>query len=290
MTDKKITQLTALTGANAVAGDQLAIVDVSDTTMSASGTTKKIALSELQAAPLSAGTANGVAYLNGSKVLTTGSALTFDGSNLGLGVTPSAWGSVYKAVQNRNTTFYDAGNYGWSGFLFNAYHDNTNARYVSGNRAGEYRFDVIGGTHSWFTAPSGTAGDPISFTQAMTLNASGNLGIGTSSPGTKLEVANGDLRVSQSGTGNIGINLVRTSGTTADWYNYLPSGSADLVWYKGDELMRLDSSGNLGLGVTAPADKLEIGGSGAGIILASPNGTRYRVTVSNLGVLTVAAV
>ena len=91
MTDKKITQLTALTGANAVAGDQLAIVDVSDTTMSASGTTKKIALSELQAAPLSAGTANGVAYLNGSKVLTTGSALTFDASgNLGVGTTSPA--------------------------------------------------------------------------------------------------------------------------------------------------------------------------------------------------------
>ena len=31
---------------------------------------------------LGAGTANGVAYLNGSKVLTTGSALTFDGTNL----------------------------------------------------------------------------------------------------------------------------------------------------------------------------------------------------------------
>ena len=31
---------------------------------------------------LNAGTANGLAYLNGSKVLTTGSALTFDGSNL----------------------------------------------------------------------------------------------------------------------------------------------------------------------------------------------------------------
>lgn len=33
---------------------------------------------------LNAGTANSVAYLNGSKVLTTGSALTFDGSNLGI--------------------------------------------------------------------------------------------------------------------------------------------------------------------------------------------------------------
>jgi hypothetical protein len=52
MTDKKITQLTALLGADAVAGDQLAIVDISDTTMSASGTTKRISLSELQASPV----------------------------------------------------------------------------------------------------------------------------------------------------------------------------------------------------------------------------------------------
>jgi hypothetical protein len=52
MTDKKITQLTALTGANAVGADELAIVDISDTTMSASGTTKRISLSELQASPV----------------------------------------------------------------------------------------------------------------------------------------------------------------------------------------------------------------------------------------------
>jgi len=40
---------------------------------------------------LSYGTANGVAYLDGSKVLTTGSALVFDGTNLGVGAsTPAA--------------------------------------------------------------------------------------------------------------------------------------------------------------------------------------------------------
>jgi hypothetical protein len=42
---------------------------------------------------LSYGTANGVAYLNGSKVLTTGSALVFDGTNLGLGGTTNSYGS-----------------------------------------------------------------------------------------------------------------------------------------------------------------------------------------------------
>jgi hypothetical protein len=37
------------------------------------------------------------------------------------------------------------------------------------------------GAHAWFTAASGTAGNAISFTQAMTLDASGNLLVGTTS-------------------------------------------------------------------------------------------------------------
>lgn len=49
----------------------------------------------------SGGTANGVAYLNGSKVLTTGTALVFDGTNLGVGVSsPSTYGKVAVNVGN----------------------------------------------------------------------------------------------------------------------------------------------------------------------------------------------
>lgn len=47
MTDKKITDLTAITGADTASGDEFAIVDVSDPTMDASGTTKKITRDEL---------------------------------------------------------------------------------------------------------------------------------------------------------------------------------------------------------------------------------------------------
>ena len=50
-------------------------------------------LSASSTVTLSGGTANGVAYLNGSKVLTTGSALVFDGTNFGINTTtPSAFG------------------------------------------------------------------------------------------------------------------------------------------------------------------------------------------------------
>jgi hypothetical protein len=46
---------------------------------------------------LTAGTANGVTYLNGSKVLTSGSALTFDGTNFGVGVS-APYGGVYATI------------------------------------------------------------------------------------------------------------------------------------------------------------------------------------------------
>jgi hypothetical protein len=53
---------------------------------------------------MSDGTANGVAYLNGSKVLTTGSAMQFDGNNFGLGGTPNGYGSAYTVLTINNAT------------------------------------------------------------------------------------------------------------------------------------------------------------------------------------------
>jgi hypothetical protein len=91
MADQKISQLNSLTGANTASGDLLTIVDINDTTMGASGTNKKMTLTEFQASPVSAGTANGVVFLNGSKVETSGSALTFDGTNLGIGTASPAY-------------------------------------------------------------------------------------------------------------------------------------------------------------------------------------------------------
>lgn len=134
---------------------------------------------------ISSGTANGVAYLNGSKVLTTGSALQFDGSNLGLGVTPSAGWSGYKALQIGLGSSFGGYNTDLLAFVgSNIYNDNTNWRYIlSGNAASRYQQSA--GVHQWFTAPSGTAGNAISFTQALTLTANGNLLLGgTSEPST----------------------------------------------------------------------------------------------------------
>ena len=106
------------------------------------------------------------------------------GGNLGLGVTPSAWGNTYKAFQAGTTNVLagvasQTNAYGLHNFV-NCYNDNTNWIYIASQEAG--RYEIARNVHKWFNAPSGTAGNAISFTQAMTLDASGNLGIGITSP------------------------------------------------------------------------------------------------------------
>jgi hypothetical protein len=44
----------------------------------------------------------------------------------------------------------------------------------------------------------------------------------------------GTVQTTTAGTGLIGNGISRTGGTTADWFNYIPSGSPDLRWFKGD--------------------------------------------------------
>jgi hypothetical protein len=85
--------LTNLEVTNIKAKDGTASITLADSTGVASFSANPV---------ISAGTANGVAYLNGSKVLTTGSALTFDGANLAIGST------IANVKFNVNTTTYTA--------------------------------------------------------------------------------------------------------------------------------------------------------------------------------------
>jgi hypothetical protein len=89
----------------------------------------------------------------------------------------------------------------------NWYYGTGNYRYIQ-TAAASY-LKQTSGAFQFFTAPSGTAGNAISFTQAMTLDASGNLGVGSTSPSTY-----GKMVVE--GSGSFTNALVSTSSTLTD--------------------------------------------------------------------------
>jgi hypothetical protein len=204
----------------------------------------------------------------------------------------------------------------------NSYYNGTNYIYKASTSAGFYQ--IAGNQHQWYNAASGTAGNTISFTQAMTLDASGNLLLGTTtlpsnrkfifeatgdtagrinsggaSSGLSLEFANnGTLR---GGIGNGSGNI--TSGAAADM---AIQANANLVFASGGygEKARIDSSGNLLVGTTSTSPTSGVGiknlsdpavpqvavvvnqaGSSAGFSLYNTNAGAYRFFVTNAGVI-----
>jgi hypothetical protein len=278
------------------------------------GTTQAVSISTGQVATLAqnpiltSGTANGVAYLNGSKVLTTGSALSIYGSvvnntgsspsfrstftggayytslfpdgiyaagtdlylsapaskfisfyaagaekmrldasgNLGLGVTPSAWNTAGgAALQVKNASLISYANADLE-LSFNSYYDGGAAyKYIANGFA--TRYDQSVGTHIWYKAPSGTAGNAITFTQAMTLDASGNLLVG------KTAVDFGVAGVAAQPSGVVGITrsggvplIINRLASDGDLVNFQQDGtlegsisvSGTTVSYNGGHLSR----------------------------------------------------
>jgi hypothetical protein len=109
--------------------------------------------------------------------------LTLDASgNLGLGVTPTtivgASGVNGQGFQTNSLTISAYAGTDQTYFATNANTTSYAGGWTYRVTAAATRYDQSSGSHIWYTAPSGTAGTAISFTQAMTLDASGNLGVG----------------------------------------------------------------------------------------------------------------
>ena len=169
-----------------------------------SGTVQVLAT---KATALSTVTNNGVVYVNSSGQATSGSALVFDGTNLGLGVTPSAWQSYLALQMNAGSILsYSTNDYR---MVQNTLRTGGAWQYINNGFANAYLQNGSAGGHSWYIAPSGTAGNAITFTQAMTLDASGRLLVGQS---TVSNSVNG-LYFDPAGGGNA--NIVHASGTAS---------------------------------------------------------------------------
>jgi hypothetical protein len=101
--------------------------------------------------------------------------------NLGVGDTPNAgWGSNASVIQVAGTgSVFGQKNANIVSFMENAYFDNGAFRYIATDTFGALKYTQYQQQHTWSYAGSGTAGAVASFTTAMTLDAFGNLLVGT---------------------------------------------------------------------------------------------------------------
>ena len=181
---------------------------------------------------LSGGTANGVAYLNGSKALTSGTTLAFDGTNFSIG---APW--TTNPLRNSQPAFYQyssgttlatfVGETGASLGIFRVQNAAASGQLQlgksrgtwasplavqSGDPMGDLAFVGFGGTNSRilgrivcsvdaYTSDTDissfidfrtSSSGSASATEKMRLTAAGNLGIGTTSPYNKLAVVGSD--------------------------------------------------------------------------------------------------
>jgi hypothetical protein len=206
--------------------------------------------------------------------------------NLGLGVTPSAWSSVAMEIGY-------GGNALW-GLAVNDFRLSTNlARIGGGNQykanGAAAMYNQASGGHYWYTAPSGTAGNAISFTQAMTLDASGNLLVGTTSlyGGEKLALVqstnNRGFVIQQTNASNTSPPFLIdcSRNTTNETYNalaYYNSGAGAYRFYVTDNGGGY-FNGNVGIGTTGISSRLHV-------VTTAPTITTMESTAANGGYLT----
>jgi hypothetical protein len=143
----------------------------------------------------------------------------------------------------------------------------------------------------------------INGNNAITVNTSRNVGIGTTSPQGKLDVngqiiLSGDIEhyIEKDTTSLITGNVVETttvSGRNVDLYAYddinLRAGTGDNITMHagGSERIRLNSSGNVGIGTTSPSGKLHadsgLAHNNIYFTTDSSGGTGYDVTINMNG-------
>jgi hypothetical protein len=130
---------------------------------------------------LSGGTATGVAYLDGSKVLTTSSAMTFDGTNLILG--------------SANPLFQGS--------------SSTGSAAISNNSAGAY-IRVYGSAH----ATRANYTDFINASSTSTFDSAGNFGVGTTTPTSGLQTAGSSSKTAFKTPNIVETNTVSATAAT----------------------------------------------------------------------------
>jgi hypothetical protein len=229
MADKKISALTA--AATPLAGTEVFPIVQSSATV-------KATIANVQAAPVAAGTANGVQYLNASKVPSTGTQLNFDSTNLGLGAIPTLATACTNFELPFGATMSSRSNTAAPQFamMSNAVGNWYDATYKIDGFATRYVQQGFDGGHVWSSAASGTAGNAISFLPRLGISQAGDVTVNT-----------GNLII---GTSGKGIDFSATPGTgTSELLNDYEEGTwtpvANGITYAAGTVGKYTKVGNL---------------------------------------------
>ena len=140
---------------------------------------------------------------------------------------------------------------------------------------------------------------------AMRIAANGNVGIGTASPSNNLHVVTGGGTRVQIEGGTTSYPTLAIKGARSFLWQAVPNADASgglRLWDEtsGVERMRVDPSGNVGIGNNSPADKLHVAGNARIETSAFPkvifngsgnaaNAKKWQIYVDNLGIFKIAS-
>ena len=212
------------------------------------------------------GTTNYIPKFTSSTAIGNSNLINDAGGNLGLGVTPSAWGSNSYALQTQGGSVWSYSS-DYIDIWQNSYFNGTNSIYTTTAGASYYRQYI--GQHLWYTAPIGTAGTSITFNERMRISGLGIIGISNTSPDTSYN-AGGWFNDTGLVVGNItntsGIQINSSPTSTLSAIRFGDGDGANNLYDQGfilyrhsinsmflganrSTVMTLNSTGNVGIGV-----------------------------------------